>query len=279
MHTDKLFVVFGSDSRFEYTREALKKSGHNTVDFREILKSDFSSLRDREKALVLGLPFSRDLKSINLPELDYAITLSGVLSSLESGDLVFGGMLSNSFKEKVAGKSAVCFDYYDEELILQNAELTAISLLRFMEDEGIDATASKFALTGFGRTAKAISEAFSRNGYDFTVVARSDSAESDAKSMNFKFVKLESFTEKLHIFDVIINTVPALIFDAQRLSAIKRGAPIIDIASAPFGVEKSDADEYGIRLIRAPGLPGRYMPEEAGTLIAERIEYYLKGGR
>ncbi len=277
MHTDKLFVVFGSDSRFEYTSEYLKRSGREAIAFRDIPKLDFTALKQRDKALVLPLPFSRDMKSLNLPTLPYAVTLSGIVGSLKDGDLVFGGMLTDDFIKSCKEKGARVSDYYDEEMILKNADLTADALLMLIEELSLDKNNLKFAITGFGRTAKAIAKAFSDKGFDFTVIARSESAENAAKSMNFKFVKLKSFTDKSAFFDVIVNTVPALIFDGQRLSALRKGSTVIDIASAPFGVTEEDAAAHRIRLIRALGLPGKYLPEKAGKLIAERIEFYLKG--
>lgn len=277
MRTDKLFVVFGSDSRFEYTLKALERNGREAVSFRDIPELDFPTLRDRDKTLVLPLPFSRDGKSVNLPALPYAVTLNGITESLKNGDIVFGGMLTEDFIKTCKAKGASVYDYYDEAMILRNAELTADALLMLIDELFLDKNNLKFAITGFGRTAKAIAKTFSDKGFDFVITARSGSAENAAKSMNFEFVKFESFTEKSAFFDVIINTVPALIFDGRRLSALRKGSMIIDIASAPFGVTEQDADAHEIRLIRALGLPGKYLPEKAGKLIAERIEFYLKG--
>lgn len=270
MRTDKLFVVFGSDSRFEYTRKALEAGNRNAVSFD-------GSIPDTKKALVLPLPFSRDSKSVNCGAAERPVTLEDITASLKKDDLVFGGLLTDEFIAECRKKGALCFDYYDVEMILKNAVLTAESLLMLIDGLGFKKDRLKFAVTGFGRTAKAIAEAFEAEGLDFTVSARSDEAEISAKSMNFSFVKLKDFTDKSHEFDVIINTVPALIFDTKKLSALKPGATVIDVASAPFGVKKEEAEACNIKLVRALGLPGKYVPEKAGRLIADRIEYYLKG--
>jgi len=270
MNSDYLFVIFGSDSRFEYTKKALTQKGFEAVSYTE-------AYGGRKRALVLPLPFSRDMKSVNLPSAQNAVFLDDIVTSLKGGEHVFGGMMTEEFAAECRAKGAVCFDYYDEELILKNAELTAFGLIRLLEEMKLEKATCKFAVTGFGRTAKAISNALEANGLDFTVTARSEEAESTAKSMNFSFVKLDSFTDKSGEFDIIINTVPALIFDRQKLSALNAGAIIIDIASAPFGVKKEDAEACNIKLIRALGLPGKYAPDKAGALIADRLEFYLKG--
>lgn len=274
---NRLFVVFGSDSRFRYTAGELRLNGYEVCMFDEIKPSELSSLRLREKALVLPLPFSRDKRSLNLPSLPFAVTLKGVLSLLREGDYVFGGMLSEEFTSEVTQASATAYDYYDENMINANAVLTAEALIKLLGELKFDESTLKFAVTGFGRTARAIAKAFSDNGTDFFITARGEKSESAAKSMNYDFVKLESFTEETCDYDVIINTVPAVIFDGDRLSALKSGVPIIDIASAPFGVTQSDADKYGVTLVRALALPGKYFPDKAGVIIAQSIIKFLKG--
>ena len=62
--------------------------------------------------------------------------------------------------------------------------------------------------------------------------------------MNFDYVKLENFTDKSANIDVIINTVPALIFDEGRLERFNRNSILIDLASAPYGVSDKLAEKY-----------------------------------
>jgi len=187
--TDYLFVVFGSDSRFEYTASTLKDKGFKVINFSNYL-SNSESFAVKNKVLVLPLPFSRDKKSVNLPALPYAVTLNGITESLKNGDIVFGGMLTEDFIKTCKAKGANVYDYYDEAMILKNAELTADALLMLIDELFLDKNNLKFAITGFGRTAKAIAKAFSYKSLDFVITARSESAENAAKSTNFEFVKL-----------------------------------------------------------------------------------------
>jgi dipicolinate synthase subunit A len=74
---------------------------------------------------------------------------------------------------------------------------------------------------------------------------------------------------------VLFNTVPAQILSRDLLMALKRDTLLIDLASAPFGVNDKDVREAaagnGLRYLRAPSLPGSYAPRAAGYIIADCI--------
>ena len=59
---------------------------------------------------------------------------------------------------------------------------------------------------------------------------------------------------------------------------LKKECLIIEIASAPFGVDFDSAKSYGINIIKAGSLPGRTAPETAGKIICETILSFYGGG-
>ena len=71
--------------------------------------------------------------------------------------------------------------------------------------------------------------------------------------------------------DIIINTVPAVIFTNDIISTIKSDAEIIELASAPYGFENMD------RVKLASGLPGKILPLSASKIIYDTIVPYLSG--
>ncbi len=277
MNTQKT-VIFGSDSRFEYTGAYLKEKGFSVYEYDKSILSNLSQTGRAPVVFVLPLPFSRDEKRLNCSNEESRLLLDDFYSLINKGDTVAGGMLTDSFKNAVCSLGAVCLDYYDEKMIDENAVLTAKALKKLLDELKSDFSGKRIAVTGYGRVAKAVAKMLEKENADFTVTARSKTAEMQASKHSQRFVKLESFTDELPFFDIIINTVPALIFDESRLSRIKKDAVFIDLASAPFGVEKELAEKHRLRLIRALSLPGRYFPEEAGKLIGRRIELILKGG-
>ena len=65
--------------------------------------------------------------------------------------------------------------------------------------------------------------------------------------------------------------IPALIFTRKVLSRIPSGSLIIDLASAPGGVDREAADKLDIKVIQALSLPGKVAPKAAGEIIKETI--------
>ena len=77
-------------------------------------------------------------------------------------------------------------------------------------------------------------------------------------------------------YDFIFNTIPALVLTAPLLKKMKPQVTIIDIASAPGGVDFAAASELNLCARLAPGLPGKYAPASSARAIKETIEIMLK---
>jgi hypothetical protein len=71
--------------------------------------------------------------------------------------------------------------------------------------------------------------------------------------------------------DIIFNTVPSLILDADMLTKTARNTLIIDLASRPGGVDFEAAHKMGIKVIWALSLPGKVAPDTAGDIIGKTI--------
>lgn len=67
-----------------------------------------------------------------------------------------------------------------------------------------------------------------------------------------------------------------MIFDSEAAGNINSECKIIELASAPYGVDFEAARKNGIDVIRASGLPGKYTPKTAGEIIGKRIEELLR---
>ena len=74
-------------------------------------------------------------------------------------------------------------------------------------------------------------------------------------------------------FDAVINTAPAMVIPSME--ALKKSCLLLELASAPGGIDRERAEQLGLRCIAAPGLPGRYAPISAAGLIHEAIRNIL----
>ena len=77
---------------------------------------------------------------------------------------------------------------------------------------------------------------------------------------------------EMGLYDCIFNTVPENVIYASTLARVKRGTPVIELASPPGGVDAAEAEKAGVRLVPAGGLPGKIMPRAAGKIIYEALK-------
>ncbi|MCD8312020.1 MAG: hypothetical protein LUD43_05955 [Firmicutes bacterium] len=228
-------------------------------------------------AVIFPLPTTRDGETVSgtFP----AMRLSDAVSRIHScsdGALFITGMAPEGFRAECEGLSHPCRDIYDSETFAnENAAITAEGALFSYMKEGRGTVRGKRALiTGFGRVARNTAGLFASLGAEVTVAARSESALSKAAANGYGTAKLFDCGEKLSAIsraDLIINTVPARIISGYELAAIEDGAVIIELASAPYGIDPAEAEKYGHTVIRLPSLPASYAPREAADIIKNEI--------
>jgi dipicolinate synthase subunit A len=105
----------------------------------------------------------------------------------------------------------------------------------------------------------------------------------DIALCGYRAIRIDGCSGELHKAveecDVILNTVPSVIFSEGVIRGITNKPLYVEIASSPGGIDVSAACDVGIRTIFAPSLPGKYSPISAGKYIFETISDILsKGG-
>ena len=111
-----------------------------------------------------------------------------------------------------------------------------------------------------------------------TVAVRSPAQCAKAKADGHRVCFLKDLSSHADEFDIIINTVPAPVIGRDVLNRVKRETLIIEVASAPFGVDFESAREMDIKVIKASSLPGKTAPASAGKIIADAIIQMIKEG-
>ena len=281
MISNEKFGIIGGDLRQIYLAKKLQKDKNevfvcgfeNFVDFDKLkLKSlKISDLISSSKYIILPVPASRNKKVINAPFSNSDIVLSEKLFSNLKNKVVFAGIVS-SLIEYVKPSGLHIRDYYQrEDFLIPNALLTAEGAVSIaLKEYGKSIFSSRCLVVGFGRIGKILAKLLKNMGAKVTVSARSVKDISLAKISGFETTNVSKIDEKAE-FDLIFNTVPALVLDAAVLSFLSSARMIIDLASAPGGTDKFAAEELGIKLIPALGIPGKCFPEAAGEIIADVI--------
>ena len=106
---------------------------------------------------------------------------------------------------------------------------------------------------------------------DVTVAARKASALSWCDANGYRTKRLDEIDDIASEFDVIFNTVPALVIYKHTLMKLKKDCLIIDLASAPGGIDFNAAEELNLNVIWALSLPGKVAPSTAGGIIKNTV--------
>lgn len=241
---------------------------------------DYSDAIRGSLAVILPLPASADGVRLNCPlsEDKSELRLTKIMELAGNKVIVLAGKADKALIDLAAEHKTKLIDYFEsEELQIKNALPTAEGAIEIaMRELPITIMGSRCAVLGYGRVAKTVSGALTALGADVTVAARKKSdlawAELDrCHPVNIqKFLNSGSYHGE-NKFDVIFNTVPAMIIDGESLKNISTDTLIIDLAASPGGVDIKAAKETGHKVIWALSLPGKTSPYTAGKIICDTV--------
>ena len=160
----------------------------------------------------------------------------------------------------------------DERFLRLNARLTAegamMTLMRVRKRALLSSTA---VITGYGRIGQEMAARLCAMGMFVMVCARSENQMHMAHAAGAHPVPLAQIAAACRQADVIINTIPAHVLGDAALEGVPRDTPIIELASAPYGLNMQKAVKLGLRVCVESGLPGRYAPLDAGEALFDAL--------
>ena len=278
---ERRIAVIGGDLRQVYLTQMLldegqdvvtwgleKGGGQRPVPLHMALEADI---------LVLPLPVCR-AGSMNLPLTDTVLDPEQLWPRLRYDQLILGGMTGELAPRLMADFGLTVIDYYArEELQVANAVPTAEGAIQWAM-EATDSTlhGSRCLVLGFGRVGKLLAYRLRSLGAQVTAAARKYRDLAWIKALDFHSLPISELPEHLGEFDLIFNTVPALLLDAPRLAETKESCLLVELASAPGGIDAGAAERLGRKVIQAPGLPGVVAPRAAAGAIRESIRHILE---
>lgn len=290
---NKTFLVLGGDLRQIYLADKLSESftvytyATDTPSGHISSSISLSSLAQINKGggvdvLVLPLLATQDGVTVETPFYQEKILISDLLGLVKKGGVVLGGKLPPDVIAFFEENSVAAIDYFEnEELQVRNSTPTAEGALMIaLEELHVTVFGSRVLITGYGRVAKATAKLFQALGAEVTVTARRYSELAWAELFGCRGIHLSEINKKLGEYDAVINTVPAVVLNEERLSLLKPDCLVIDLASKPGGVDYETAKKSGVKVIWALSLPGKVAPVSAGEIIASTIVNILneRGG-
>lgn len=274
--------VIGGDKRQLFVADYFRNKGKNVLTYglsenKNNENESLLSVINKSEAIILPLPLTKDGKKIysfsSMKE-----SVDDVAGVLKSDQLVFAGMLNNSTMNKLLKNNPKVFDYFRrDEVSILNCIPTVQGILKTIFDN-IDFTvhSSNCAVFGYGKTAKLTATTLKALGANVTVCVRKYSDIAVAYSNGISGCFINDFHRIANSFDIIVNTVPAPVINREILKALSHNTLIIDVASAPYGTDFASAEEFGIKALQCPSLPGKTAPKTAGEIIAAGIMNIMK---
>ena len=239
--------IVSSDKRYFYLNKMLNDSGYcsKIVSSEENVKCDF-----------LILSVKNDLSEEELKR---------VLSGIDEKTVILCG---NDKRVNEFFSGTIINYAKGEEFLLANANLTAEATISYIHNTTVSSVEGKrIFVSGYGRISKKLCQKLKGLGALVFVYARRKEAQEQIVVDGYTYVPI-SFCKSC---DIIINTVPSVIFTNDIISTISKDAEIIELASAPYGFENTDRVKF------ASGLPGKILPLSAAKIIFDTIVPYLSG--
>lgn len=249
------YCIIGQDERSTFLRKMYVAEGKKIVDY---YNADY---------IIAPIPFSRD--NVNIT--GEIINCDDFINSIK-GKILFTGAISNTIKEKLNN-----IKYYDlmdlDEVAVMNAIPTAEgAIYEAIKNSNITLNNSNVLVMGYGRIGKILCEMLKGMNTMVYCEARAKKDIAFIEAMGYNSIYIDDLNSYLPKMDYIFNTIPVTLLNDTNLKYINKECTIIDLASAPGGIDFELAKEMGLNVVWALALPSKVAPKSAAKYLKDAID-------
>ena len=254
--------------------KAEELKGHQNIIFTEKI----SKAIPEDVEVVIGpIPFSSNGVNINAPFSDKEISIRELIHYLNAKILIAGSITPDIYDMANDEYIEIIDIMKREELAVLNTVSTAEGTIEIaISNTNKIIHGSEVLILGFGRIGKVLARKMAGLSARVTCAARKDEDLPWIRAYGHNETNINVLGENLSKYDLIINTVPHLILNKERLQYVKKDALLIDLASNPGGIDKREAKERNLKLVWALALPGKVAPVTTAEFIKDTIYNILK---
>ena len=264
-------LLIGGDARMKCLAGLARARGHEALllGHGETLLSEAAPC-DR---VVLPFPAAVVEGMVPSPLVQEKLPVESILPLIAPGATVFATNPGTALLQYIQKHDCTRVDFQDSEAFLtRNAVPSAEgAILALMSRSPACVGGSQCAIVGYGRIGRALALRLRSLGARVTVAARSAAARANAENDGCAAIPMNAL-HKANVFRYMINTVPAPVVGRKALLALPKNALVVDLASAPYGVDLEAASALHIEAWREPSLPGRHFPETAAAAMLAVID-------
>lgn len=284
MLTGLQVAFIGGDARqLEVIKRCLELDANVILIGFENLQSGFSGANNRPL-----LPDTlKDVDALVLPIVgtDDKGFVESIFSSspLQLTDEIFGALpkkaqvytgIAKPFLASLMKKHSISYIEMlslDDVAILNSIPTAEGALMMAIQNTDITIHRSRSIVLGLGRVGMTLARTLHHLGAIVKVGVRKPEHAARVYEMGLTPFYIKQLKDQVKDTDIFYNTVPKPIVTAEVIANMPHHCLIIDLASAPGGVDFRFAEKRGIKALLAPGLPGIVAPKTAGQIIANTL--------
>ena len=277
LRTIKLAKMLANEGNKIYTY-GLEKAEELKDNSNIIFTEKISKAIPKDVEVVIGpIPFTSNGININAPFGEKEISIREMIHYLE-GKILIAGSISPEIYDMANDEYIEIIDIMKrEELAVLNTISTAEGAIEIaISNTNKIIHGSEVLILGFGRIGKVLARKMAGLSAKVTCAARKDEDLAWIRAYGHKETNINALGENLSQYDIILNTVPHLVLNKERLQYVKKDALLIDLASNPGGIDKKEAKELNLKLVWALALPGKVAPVTTAEFIKDTIYNIIK---
>ena len=265
----KNFAVIGGDLRIIKLAKMLAKDENivytygldNADELKEekniFLCKEMKNVISKYADVVIGpIPFSSNQININAPFSKEEIKIEEFMQNLNMKTLIAGSISPNIYNIAMENKIKIIDIMKREELAILNTISTAEGAIEIaISNTDRIIHQSNVLILGFGRIGKVLAKKMEGLSAKVTCSARKTEDLAWIQAYGYKAINTNFLKEDLSKFDIIINTIPHLIIDEEKIRYLKEECLLIDLASKPGGIDEKASKDRNLKLISALALP------------------------
>lgn len=269
-----MILIINNDKRMNYLSEYIRDNGFDLAEYhRDSFNFDFNILKQTHYFI---LPFGGISESGQIANTNLRLT-EEVLLSLPDDCIILTPIKYPKLVQlldAVSRKCEVIFDF--DEVAIYNSIPTAEGVIfNIIKNTEITIHQAEILVIGSGRTGVTIARDLALLGAHVTVTFRKKKDEARLFEMGLNPIHVDLMVEDLKHYDVIVNTVPAMVLDEQALNNVQYECYIIDVSSKPGGVDFDYAKQIGIQAELAGSLPSIVAPKTAAYYLFRFVRNYI----
>lgn len=277
LRTIKLAKMLANEGNKIYTY-GLEKAEELKDNSNIIFTEKISRAIPKDVEVVIGpIPYTSNGININAPFGEKEISIREMIHYLE-GKILIAGSISPEIYDMANDEYIEIIDIMKrEELAVLNTISTAEGAIEIaISNTNKIIHGSEVLILGFGRIGKVLARKMAGLSAKVTCAARKDEDLAWIRAYGHKETNINALGENLSQYDIILNTVPHLVLNKERLQYVKKDVLLIDLASNPGGIDKKEAKELNLKLVWALALPGKVAPVTTAEFIKDTIYNILK---